>query len=272
MASRRYFDGAQIEIGSLPIETAAAVQTITLNRLESTAQVYLPTVILAGGTQTITLLRLESTAQVFLPTIQLASAITDTSDILDRGIKKRGLTKKEEEQIAAQLLLERRAKAKPTEEVKRSLDWKKLILDQINGATTEAELDAVNIPSVESVEITAQVLAELERKKEARRIELEIVRREAELKAAELESQLKAHEDAIRAKIESQRAALLAAKQFQIELLARHQIAVDAAIELEQQARLAADEAERKAVEFNRKRDQRIKRLKALMWLSKLDL
>ena len=91
MATRRFFDGAQIEIGSLPIE-GAAVQTIilnrlestaqtfnptvirqtssviTLDRLESTAQIFLPVVTQGGGVQTITLNRLESTAQIFLPT------------------------------------------------------------------------------------------------------------------------------------------------------------------------------------------------------------
>jgi len=46
-------------------------QTITLNRLESTAQTFNPTVVL-NTPFTITLNRLESTAQVYLPTVILA--------------------------------------------------------------------------------------------------------------------------------------------------------------------------------------------------------
>jgi hypothetical protein len=58
--------------------------TISLDRLESTAQIYLPTVVLAGGVQTITLNFSASTAQIYLPTINLISAVTDTSYILNR--------------------------------------------------------------------------------------------------------------------------------------------------------------------------------------------
>ena len=246
-------------------------QVVVLDRVESTAQVFLPTVTQAGSVQTITLNLVNSTAQVFLPTIQLVGAVTDTSDILDKYAKRRGLTKKEEEQIAAQLLLERRGK-KVAEVKKPSVDWKKLLLDQINAAESETELEAISIPTTESVDLTAQVLAEVERQKEAKRIELEIRRKEAALKAIELEAQVNAIEASIQTQIDEQRLALEAAKQFQIEMAARHKIAVDAALETEKEAFLAAYEAEQKAAEFNKKREQRNKRLKALMWLTKLDI
>lgn len=44
--------------------------TVSLNRLESSAQVYLPTVVQAGGVQTVTLARLESTATIFSLTVR----------------------------------------------------------------------------------------------------------------------------------------------------------------------------------------------------------
>jgi hypothetical protein len=225
--------------------------------------------LLNTSSQVVVLDRIESTAQVYLPTINLVSTNLDTSDILHRYPRKKKLTKKEEEQIAAQLLLERREKPKQPEQVKQSLNWKSLILRQIKDAETEAELNAIQI---ESANATAQILAELERKREEKRIQLEILRREAELKATELDTALKANEAAIMAKLEEQRAALIAAKQFQIELAARHQLAVDAALAAEQDALSKADEAKKAAAEFEMKRTNRIKRLKALMWLAKLDL
>lgn len=290
MASRRYFDGAQIEIGSLPIETAAAVQTITLNRLESTAQtfnptvvlntpftitlnrlestaqVYLPTVILAGGTQTITLLQLESTAQVFLPTVQLAGAITDTSDILDRYHRRRSESK-EEENIAAQLLKARQKRPQVRKEYKQVLDWKKLIYTAIYGAETLEQLEAIDTTSIptDSPETVRAILAEIEQAKEARRLELKLKMEEAALQAYQLESQ-------ISAKIEEQRQAVEAIRQLQKEIVAKHEIAVKTAEEAYNQSLLEFQLAEQKAAEFTRKRNNRIKRIKALMWLAKLDI
>lgn len=237
-------------------------QTITLDLLSNASTVYNPTVIQPGGAQTITLDLLASITQVFDPTVSLISLVTDTSDILDRGLKRRGLTAKEEENIAAQLLLQRQKKNLPAIN-KKLINWKQLLFEQINGVTTVEELDAIEIPTIvtESVEVTAAILAEIERQKELKRLELQIKKQELEVKQqqiAELVSQ--------------QKKALKAAKALYKDVLARHKLAMDQAIQIEQKAALMAWEAEQKAAEFNRKREQRIKRLKALMWLAKLDL
>ena len=297
MASRRYFDGAQIEIGSLPIEAAAAVQTITLNRLESTAQtfnptvvlntpqtvtldrlestaqIFLPTVILAGGVQTITLNLLNSTAQVFLPTINLASSITDTSDILDRYTRKRSESKQEEE-IAAQLLKARRKRPQVEQAHRKLINWKKLIYEAIYGAETVEELEAIEIPTapVDSPEVVAAILTELEKQRAAKRAELELKQAELKLKMEEAALAASKLQSEIDVRLEEQRKAVEAIKALQAELVARHQVAVTAARQAETQAFLELQEAERKAQEFTQKRNNRIKRLKALMWLAKLDL
>lgn len=224
-------------------------------------------------------LNLETEQFMFLTLLQSQGGpppvvVVDSSDVLKRQRKHQSnqLSQKEEEQIAAQLLKARAPKQPSTEDRKKALEWKRLVFEKINGATTEQELEAVNTVPTESVEVTAAVLAEVERQKEAKRLELEIVRREAELKAAEFDAQLKANEEALYAKLEEQRQALIAAKQLQLETLARHQLAIDAALEQERQALLLAEEADKQAAEFNRKREQRLKRIKALMLLAKLDL
>ena len=314
MPSRRYFDGAQIEIGSLPIESVAAVQTVTLNRLESTAQtfnptvilqssfvvslnrlestaqvfnptvvlqsssvinlnrlestaqIFLPTVIQAGGTQTITLNLLGSTAQIFLPTINLVGAITDTSDILVRYRKKRSESK-EEEEIAAQLLKARQKRPQVQKQRKELIDWKRLIYKAINGADSEEELQAISVATIptDSPEVVAAILAEIEQKKAAKRLELKLKMEEAALQSVQLESQ-------ISAKLDEQKKVVEAIRKLQDDVLARYEIAVKAAQEAEAQKFLELQAAEVKAAEFTRKRNNRIKRIKALMWLAKLDL
>ena len=316
MSTRRFFDGAQIEIGSLPIEGAAGglqtivldqlastatvynptvvrqasklitlnrlestaqiylpvvtqaggVQTITLNRLESTAQIYLPTVIQAGGVQTITLNLLGSTAQIYLPTITQVSSVVDTSDILDRYAKKRS-SSKEEEEIAAQLLKARQARTKVEKKHRKLVNWKKLIYEAIYGAQTIEELDALETPPIptDSPEVVAAILAEIEQKKALRRAELKLKMEEAALQAAQVESQ-------ISSRIEEQKQVIASIRKLQEEVIARHTLAVETARQLEMQAFLELQVAEQKAQEFTRKRNNRIKRLKALMWLSKLDL
>lgn len=272
------------------LSNQAAVQTVVLNRLESTAQVFLPTVIQAGGTQTITLDRLESTAQIFLPTITqvgnvqtitlnllgssaqiflptitLDSGITDTSDILTRGLRR---LRRQEEELAAQILKKKR---KPEYKETKQTNWKELLLKQINGAETVEELDAIEIPAEDS-EITAKVLALVERRKEAKRLELEVAEKEAQVKILELRVQAEQQEAEYVQRLTEQRTALMAAKQLQKEVLARHAIAVEQAIRIEQEAFLAQYKAEQEAAEFTRKRNNKIKRLKALMYLAKLDL
>lgn len=323
MATRRFFDGAQIEIGSLPIEGAAGglqtivldqlastatvynptvvrqasklitlnrlestaqiylpvvtqaggVQTITLNRLESTAQIYLPTVIQAGGVQTITLNLLGSTAQIYLPTITQVSSVVDTSDILSRGLKRRKyrLTQSEEEQIAAQLLKERQS---PIDNIESDVNWRALIYNAVHGITNIDQLNALDIPleGITSPSATAALLAELEKQKELRRIELEIKQKEAELKAIQLTAEIQEREAAIVAAITKQQEQLQAAKTLQEQVLERHRIAQDTAMREEMQSYLEALKAEKEYEDFKRKRDNRIKRLKALMWLAKLDL
>lgn len=244
----------------------STTQTITLNRLESTAQIFLPTVIQAGGTQTITLNLLGSTAQIFLPTINLVGAVTDTSDILVRYRKKRSESK-EEEEIAAQLLKARQKRPQIQEQRKALLDWKRLIYKAINGADSEEELQAISAATIptDSPEVVAAILAEIEQRKEARRLELKLKMEEAALQSVQLEN-------AIASKQEEQRKAVEAIRKLQEEVLARHAIAMQEAEAIERQALLELQAAEQKAAEFTRKRNNRIKRLKALMWLAKLDL
>ena len=248
------------------IVQAGGAQTIVLNRLESTAQIYLPTVTQVGGVQTITLNLLNSTAQVFLPTVILASGIVDTSDILDKYRRKRSESK-EEEQIAAQLLKARQKRPQVEQKVRKLRNWKKLIYDAIYGAKTVEEVDAITTPPVpvDSPEIVAAILAEIDEQKALRRAEIKLKMEEASLKAAQLESQ-------INDRIEAQKQAINAIKQLQEEVMTRHAVAVEAARQMELQAFLQLQDAERKAEEFTRKRNNRIKRLKALMWLAKIDL
>lgn len=248
-----------------PTVVRQASSVIALNRLESTAQVFLPTVIQAGGTQTITLNLLGSTAQIFLPTIFLVGAVTDTSDILTRGLRK---LRRQEEELAAQILKKKR---KPEYKETKQTNWKELLLRQINGAETVEELDAIDIPT-EEPDITAKVLALVERRKEAKRLELEVAEKEAQVKILELRAQAEQQEAEYVQRLNDQRVAVIAAKKLQEEVLARHALAVEQAIRIEQEAFLAQYKADQEAAEFTRKRNNRIKRLKALMWLAKLDL
>jgi len=320
MATRRFFDGAQIEIGSLPIE-GAAVQTIilnrlestaqtfnptvirqassvitlnrlesaaqiflptvtrqtsnviTLNRLESTAQIFLPVVVQAGGVQTITLNLLASTAQIFLPTITPTSGIVDTSDILNRYRRKRSESK-EEEEIAAQLLKARQKRPQVEQKTRELRNWKKLIYEAIYGAETIEELESIETPPIptDSPEVVAAILAEIEQQKAAKRAELELKQAQLKLKMEEASLQAVQLESQISSKLEEQRRSVEAIQKLKEEIMSRHAIAVEAARQMEMQAFLQLQEAERKAEEFTRKRNNRIKRLKALMWLAKIDL
>lgn len=320
MATRRFFDGAQIEIGSLPIE-GAAVQTIvlnrlestaqtfnptvirqassvitldrlestaqiflptvtrqtsnviSLNRLESTAQIFLPTVVQAGGVQTITLNLLASTAQIFLPTITLTSGVVDTSDILNRYRRKRSESK-EEEEIAAQLLKARQKRPQVEQKTRELRNWKKLIYEAIYGAETIEELESIETPPIptDSPEVVAAILAEIEQQKAAKRAELELKQAQLKLKMEEASLQAVQLESQISSKLEEQKRSVEAIQKLKEEIMSRHAIAVEAARQMEMQAFLQLQEAERKAEEFTRKRNNRIKRLKALMWLAKIDL
>jgi hypothetical protein len=194
--------------------------------------------------------------------------VTDTSDILDRNLKRQ---RQEEENIAAQLLKARQKTKYRQEQVKKAVDWKKLFLDKINGVTTEAELDSLVAP-IESVEATAAVLAQIERQKELKRAELETLKKEAELKLLELKAEAEAKESQLKAKIDEQRVQVEAAKALQMQMLERYMVAQRAAADEEARAAYEALVAEKAYLEFKQKRDNRIKRLKALMWLTKLDL
>lgn len=219
-----------------------------------------------AATQTVVLNRLGSTAQAFLPTVQLVGAVTDTSDILDRYRRSRSESK-EEENIAAQLLKARQKRPQVRKEYKEVLNWKKLIYTAIYGAETLEQLDGIKTSSIPntSPKATRAVLAEVEQAKAARRLELKLKMEEASLQAYQLESQ-------ISAKIDEQRQAVEAIRQLQKEIVAKHQIAVKTAEEAYKQSLFEFQVAEEKAAEFTRKRNNRIKRIKALMWLAKLDI
>lgn len=248
-----------------PTVVLNTASVISLDRLESTAQIFLPVVTQVGGVQTITLNLLGSSAQIFLPTVTLDSGITDTSDILTRGLRR---LRRQEEELAAQILKKKR---KPEYKETKQTNWKELLLRQINGAETVEELDAIKIPA-EDPEITAKVLALVERRKEAKRLELEVAEKEAQVKILELRVQAEQQEAEYVQRLTEQRTALMVAKQLQEEVLARHALAVEQAIRIEQEAFLAQYKAEQEAAEFTRKRNNKIKRLKALMYLAKLDL
>jgi hypothetical protein len=79
-------------------------------------------------------------------------------------------------------------------------------------------------------------------------------------------------ENQIASRIDEQKAALAQIKQLQEKVMNRHAVAVQTARELQAKAFQEFQIAEQKAVEFTTKRNNRIKRLKALMWLAKLDL
>jgi len=197
--------------------------------------------------------------------------LSDLLDLSDLRRKQNALSQKEEENIAAQLLKARQKTKYRQEQVKKAVDWKKLFLDKINGVTTEAELDSLVAP-IESVEATAAVLAEIERQKELKRAELETLKKEAELKLLELKAEAEAKESQLKAKIDEQRAQVEAAKALQMQMLERYMVAQRAAADEEARAAYEASVAEKAYLEFKQKRDNRIKRLKALMWLTKLDL
>lgn len=249
-----------------PTVVLNASSVISLDRVESTAQVFLPSVTIAGGVQTVTLNLLPSTAQVFLPTIALFGAVTDTSDILDRYTRKRSESK-EEEAIAAQLLKARQKRPKLIKQKKAITDWKKLIYEAIYGAETLEALDAIQTPTIptDSPEVVAAILKEIEETKAARRLELKLKMGEAALRTVQLENE-------ISARVQEQRQAIEAIRKLQEQVIVRHQIAVQAAQEIEARALLQLRAAEEKAAEFARKRNNRIKRLKAMMWLAKLDI
>jgi len=255
----------QMSDGQAQITPVGIIQTITLNRVESTATVYAPTVA-RQASSVIALALVASTAQVLLPTIQLVGAVTDTSDILDRYRRSRSESK-EEENIAAQLLKARQKRPQVRKEYKEVLNWKKLIYTAIYGAETLQQLDGIKTSSIPntSPEAARAILAEIEQAKAARRLELKLKMEEASLQASQLESQ-------ISAKVEEQRQAIEAIRQLQKEIVAKHQIAVKTAEEAYKQSLLEFQVAEEKAAEFTRKRNNRIKRIKALMWLAKLDI
>jgi len=199
--------------------------------------------------------------------------LPDLSDLLDVGLnrKQNALSQKEEEQIAAQLLQERQLKTKSTNKIKKAVDWKNLILEKINGVQTTEELNAIST-TTESVEVTAAVLAEIQQKKELKRIELELAQKEAELKALELTKAIEENEKAIALRLKEQEHQLQILKGLQDQVFERLRLAEAAALEEERKAAYEAQIAEQRYLEFKQKRDNRIKRLKALMWLAKLDI
>lgn len=188
--------------------------------------------------------------------------VVDKSDVLSKRRKHFQLTQKEEEQIAAQLLLQRQQKNLPSLK-KKLVNWKQLLFEQIKTAQTIEELDATETPKIvtESIEVTAAVLAEIKRQKEVKRLELQLKKQELELKQQQIAEV-----------IQEQQQTLKATRALYKNVLARHKLAMQQAVQFEKQAALAAYKADLQAAEFNKKREQRIKRLKALMWLAKLDI
>lgn len=201
------------------------------------------------------------------------AVIVDTSDILDR-YRRRKSESQEEENIAAQLLKARQKQSDLSKEQKKIVNWKSLIYKAIHGAQTIEELEAVQLPPIQtdSPEIVAAILAEIEERKAAKRAEIELRMAQTKLKMQEAALQSVKLENEISARLEQQKQAVAAIQALQEQVLARHAIAVKIAEDLQTAAFAELQKAEQKAQEFTRKRNNRIKRLKALMWLAKLDL
>lgn len=197
----------------------------------------------------------------------------DTSDILDRFRKRKSETK-EEEAIAAQLLKARQKRTAITKEQRKLVDWKRLIYKAIHGAQTLEELEAIEPPPIQtdSPEVVAASLAEIEERKAAKRAEIELRMAQTKLKMQEAALQSVKLESEISARLEQQRQAVAAIQALQEQVMARHSMAMKIAEDLQNEAFARLREAEQKAQEFTRKRNNRIKRLKALMWLAKLDI
>lgn len=201
------------------------------------------------------------------------AVIVDTSDILDR-YRRRKSESQEEENIAAQLLKARQKRSDLSKEQKKIVNWKSLIYKAIHGAQTIEELEAVQPPPIQtdSPEIVAAILAEIEERRAAKRAEIELRMAQTKLKMQEAALQSVKLENEISARLEQQKQAVAAIQALQEQVLARHAIAVKIAEDLQTAAFAELQKAEQKAQEFTRKRNNRIKRLKALMWLAKLDL
>jgi len=197
----------------------------------------------------------------------------DTSDILDR-YKRRKSESKEEEAIAAQLLKARQKRPEVERQHRKLVNWKKLIYKAIYGAETIEELEAIETPSIptDSPEVVAAILAEIEQQKAAKKAEIELKQATLKLKMEEASLQAVQLESEISARIEQQKLAVQTIKELQQQIMERHALAVEKARQMEMQSFLELQEAERKAQEFTLKRNNRIKRLKAMMWLAKLDL
>ena len=197
----------------------------------------------------------------------------DTSDILDRFRRRKSETK-EEEAIAAQLLKARQKRTVITKEQRKLVDWKRLIYKAIHGAQTLEELEAIEPPPIQtdSPEVVAAILAEIEERKAAKRAEIELRMAQTKLKMQEAALQSVKLESEISVRLEQQRQAVAAIQALQEQVMARHSIAMKIAEDLQNEAFAQLREAEQKAQEFTRKRNNRIKRLKALIWLAKLDL
>jgi hypothetical protein len=197
----------------------------------------------------------------------------DTSDILDRYTRRRSESK-EEEAIAAQLLKARQKRPELERQHRKLINWKKLIYEAIYGAETIEELEAIETPPIptDSPEIVAAILAEIEQQKAAKKAEIELKQATLKLKMEQASLQAVQLESEISARIEQQKLAVQAIQELQQEVMARHALAVEKARQMEMRSFLELQEAERQAQEFTRKRNNRIKRLKAMMWLAKLDL
>ena len=104
---------------------SAGTVNITANLLTNTATIYLPTV--TQLVDTIVADRLNNISVIYLPTLTGGStAPTDTSDILDKGLRKRKKRKSQEEideeNIAAQILKARQGKQQKYEEPKKQFN------------------------------------------------------------------------------------------------------------------------------------------------------
>ena len=201
------------------------------------------------------------------------AVIADTSDILDR-YRRRKSESQEEENIAAQLLKARQKRSDLGKDQKKIVNWKSLIYKAIHGAQTLEELEAIEPPPIQtdSPEVVAAILAEIEERKAAKRAEIELRMAQTKLKMQEAALQSVKLESEISARLEQQRQAVVAIQALQEQVMARHAMAMKIAEDLQNEAFAQLREAEQKAQEFTRRRNNRIKRLKALMWLAKLDL
>ncbi len=252
-----------------PTVNRQASNAISLNQIASTTNIYLPAVVQAGGTQTVTLDRIASTTQIYLPTIsRQASKLISLNRL---------------ESTTSVYL--------PT--VVQAAGPQTITLNRLNSTT---QIYLPTILQVSNIIDTSDILSRGLKRRKYRLTQLEEEQIAAQLlKQRQPKIQVEAKHtidwqklifnavnditnvDELNAlQISTEELTSPSATTALLIELDRQKEFRRAELELKQkeeiQAYLETIKAEKEYEDFKRKRDNRIKRLKALMWLAKLDL